>query len=95
MGLNLDTNPPDRQAELAAWVARHRVKHESLADILGVHPSYIGKIFSGERRPRKHIERLVAAGVPRDLLPEPHDARPGPKPRPASVHEEFEAAYKG
>ncbi|MFV0350333.1 MAG: helix-turn-helix domain-containing protein [Halodesulfovibrio sp.] len=68
------------------------VSKSQLASALGVHPSYIGKIIAGERRPKDHIEKLITLGVPSDLLPEPCDGIPGPKPKPQADDSLGEAA---
>lgn len=84
MRLQLDLTQPDRQAKLEAFLSAHRISKSQLAELLGIHGSYVGKICSGERRPKEHIEQLIALGIPADLLPSPCDGRPGPKPRAAS-----------
>lgn len=81
MRLQLDLTQPDRQAKLDAFLSVHRISKSHLAQLLGIHVSYVGKICSGERRPKEHIEQLIALGIPAELLPEPNDGRPGPKPR--------------
>lgn len=84
MRLQLDLSQPDRQARLDAFLSVHRISKSHLAALLGIHHSYVGKICSGERRPKEHIQRLIDLGIPADLLPQPGDGRPGPKPRTVS-----------
>jgi len=42
-----------------------------LAGRLGVHPSMISRIISGQRAPAKRIAQLMALGIPAQLLPNP------------------------
>ena len=67
----LDSNGHDRQAALNAWLQLHRLSKTGLAARLGVHPSMISRIVSGQRAPARRIRQLVELGVPEDLLPEP------------------------
>lgn len=79
INLRLDT-PPDRRQRLKAWMAEHGVRQKTLAEALGIHVSYIGKIVSGEYRPAYQVARLIELGIPRQLLPEPYAGKPGPRP---------------
>jgi transcriptional regulator with XRE-family HTH domain len=73
-----DRPDSDRIDELQAYLAKHRVSKKELAKQLGVHPSMISRIISGERAPAGRLDQLVALGIPRELLPEPN----GPPGRP-------------
>lgn len=77
----LALSAPTRQARCEAWLVQYGVTKTALAKHLGIDPTYVGKIIAGERRPQKHIKSLIEMGVPADLLPEPGDGKPGPKPR--------------
>ena len=77
---SLHLRKPTRQARLKAWMAEYGVEARALADIAGVSPQMMSMIICGSRAPRERIERLVAAGVPRDLLPKPSCGKRGPKP---------------
>ncbi|MBF0481085.1 MAG: helix-turn-helix transcriptional regulator [Desulfovibrionaceae bacterium] len=68
----------NRVDELQAYLAKNRVSKKELAKQLGVHPSMISRIISGERAPASRLEKLVELGIPRELLPEPN----GPPGRP-------------
>lgn len=76
----LHPRKPNRQARLKAWMVMHGIEARALARVAGISPQMMSMIIAGDRAPRKRIERLVAAGVPRELLPEPTDGRTGPKP---------------
>lgn len=78
-GQQFDLLSSSRQAKLNAWLAIRGVQKKDLAEHLGVHPSMITRILSGDRRPSRLIAQLIALGIPANLLPEP-----GPTPgRPA------------
>ena len=76
----LHLQKPTRQARLKAWMAEYGIEARALANIAGVSPQMMSMIICGKRAPRRRIERLVAAGVPGDLLPEPSSGKRGPKP---------------
>lgn len=80
----LDSNKPGRQVALRAWIILNGYSMGQLARILGVHPSMMTRIVSGDRAPVKRIRQLEELGVPKELLPEPSrpPGRP-PKKRPA------------
>ena len=80
----LDPNKPGRQVELRAWIILNGYTMGQLARILGVHPSMMTRIVSGDRAPAKRIRQLEELGVPKELLPEPSrpPGRP-PKKQPA------------
>ncbi len=77
---SLHPRKPTRQARLKAWMVKFGIEARALAQAAGVSPQMMSMIISGSRAPRERIERLVAAGVPRDLLPEPSEGKRGPKP---------------
>lgn len=74
---SLHPRKPTRQARLKAWMAKYGIESRALADVAGVSPQMMSMIITGSRAPRERIERLVSAGVPRDLLPEPSCGRRG------------------
>ncbi|EPR42772.1 helix-turn-helix domain protein [Desulfovibrio sp. X2] len=79
MDLVLDLTKVDREKALRTWLTYHGICEKKLAEEVGVSPSAITRIIKGERASRNLVERLVAAGIPRSLLP-----TPGPGPgRPA------------
>lgn len=86
---------PTRQELLDVWKEREGVSFRELGRRLGLSGVQVSNLCSADRISTHRHAQLVAAGVPEYLLPRAEDVRPGPKPRPASVHEEFEAAYKG
>lgn len=79
---SLHLRKPNRQAQLKAWMVTYGIEARALAGIAGVSPQMMSMIIGGRRAPKERIERLVAAGVPRELLPEPTDGKTGPKPAP-------------
>ena len=76
---SLHPQKPTRQACLKAWMIKNGIEARAMADVAGVSPQMMSMIICGSRAPRERIERLVAAGVPRDLLPEPSCGKRGPK----------------
>lgn len=76
----LDLNKPSRQAELRAWIILNGYTMGQLARILGVHPSMMTRIVSGERAPAKRIRQLEELGIPKELLPKP-SLPPGRPPK--------------
>lgn len=76
---------PSRQARLKAWLAYHGIGYKDLAESIGVHPSMITRLCSGERRTPERIRQLVELGIPPELLPEPGENPPGrPKKKPGT-----------
>ena len=82
---SLHPQKPTRQARLKAWMVTYGIEARALARAAGVSPQMMSMIINGSRAPRERIERLVAAGVPGDLLPEPREAKPGPKAKRAAA----------
>jgi len=78
-------NSPTRQDRLRSWLALHRKTVRSVAQDTGICRTVVHAIFADHRAPQGHIERLIAYGIPSELLPEPRaPLKPGPKPRRAS-----------
>ena len=78
----ISTITPTRQDRCRAWLVERRIVFGDLALDAGMSRSTLSRIISGDRATPEHIERLVALGVPADLLPEPQARRrPGPKVR--------------
>lgn len=69
MGIVLDLNKVPRETALRTWLAYHQIEAKWLAERLGVHRGTVTRIIKGERSSRELIERLVALGIPRGLLP--------------------------
>ncbi|MGE4297345.1 MAG: helix-turn-helix domain-containing protein [Desulfovibrionaceae bacterium] len=65
----LDLAAVDRETALKSWLVYHRLGCSDLAASIGVAPSTISRVITGERRSAKTISGLVALGVPRELLP--------------------------
>jgi len=78
----LKLKKPNRQARLNAWCALYGVEKREIARAIDVSPQMVTAIFSGRVAPRHRIEALVALGVPRRLLPEPYEGKPGRKTKP-------------
>lgn len=77
----LDLNKVDRETALRTWLQYHRIEVKDLAKKLEVHPGTVTRIINGQRASRSLINRLVAIGIPKQLLPEPG---PGPGRPPGS-----------
>jgi hypothetical protein len=77
----LDLNKVDRETALRTWLQYHRIEVKDLAGKLDVHPGTVTRIINGQRASRSLITRLIALGIPEQLLPEPG---PGPGRPPGS-----------
>ncbi|WP_041281461.1 helix-turn-helix domain-containing protein [Desulfocurvibacter africanus] len=80
----LNANSPSRQARLEAWFAQLKADHgmtkAAIARELEWHPQQLSMVLSGKRMTEQRHARLVAYGVPAELLPEPRPPRRrGPK----------------
>jgi hypothetical protein len=71
MTIVLDLTKVNRETALRTWLAFHRIEKKWLAEKLGVHRGTVTKIINGQRSSRDLVDRLVALGIPRELLPEP------------------------
>ncbi len=80
MAITLDLTKVSRETALRTWLAYHRIEKKWLAEQLGVHRGTVTKIINGQRSSRDLVDRLVALGIPRELLPEPS----APVDRPAA-----------
>lgn len=83
MNTTLPLATDERIAELNAWFARMRLKKADVAAEMGIHPSMLSRIISGDRAPIKRIEQLKSLGVPDELLPQAK----GPPGRPRKKRE--------
>lgn len=80
------SNSASRQAQLRAWMALHGITNVQLARKIEVNETTISNIIHGRRVARKHVEALIAEGVPKNLLPDiPEPQKPGPKPKVETV----------
>jgi len=79
-------NSPTRQDRLKSWLVLHRKTVRSVASDTGLCRSVAHEIFSGHRAPKAQIERLIAYGIPAELLPKPREPQKrGPKPKQPTV----------
>jgi hypothetical protein len=63
-------------------MALNGVTNVRLARQIEVNETTISNIIHGRRVARKHVEALIAVGVPENLLPDiPEPQKPGPKPK--------------
>src|SRR5690348_10973869 len=75
--------PQELTAVLGAIIserAGRRVSNRAMADLLGVHPSQVGRYLSGEKSPNLEEVRLMAEAVGADwfeLLQEAHERLAG------------------
>lgn len=84
--------PVNRQEALLLWMRRTSQTYVRLAGEMGLTGNAVSKLLSQETMPTHRHRQLLDLGVPEELLPQPMDIKPGPKPR--TVHEEFAAAYR-
>jgi hypothetical protein len=79
---SVHTITPTRQDRCRAWLVERRIVFKDLAADAGMSKTTLSNIIAGRRATPGHIQKLIALGVPADLLPEPHDpGKPGPKRR--------------
>lgn len=59
-----------------------RIVFKDLAADAGMSKTTLSNIIAGRRATPEHIHKLIALGIPTDLLPEPREpGKPGPKRR--------------
>lgn len=85
---------PTRQESLLLWMRRNGHSFRGYGRDIGLSGVQVANLCGQDTMPTQRHAQLVALGVPVDLLPEPLDVKPGPKPRVVSVHEEFRDAYR-
>ncbi|MEL7638229.1 MAG: helix-turn-helix transcriptional regulator [Solidesulfovibrio sp.] len=79
------TITPTRQDRCRAWLVERRIVFKDLAADAGMSKTTLSNIIAGRRATPQHIQKLIALGVPAELLPEPRmPAKPGPKRRARS-----------
>lgn len=79
------TITPTRQDRCRAWLVERRIVFKDLAADAGMSKTTLSNIIAGRRATPEHIHKLIALGVPADLLPEPREpGKPGPKRRARS-----------
>ena len=62
------------------------VEYPDLYNEIGITAGTVHEIFSGHRAPKAQIERLIAYGIPAELLPKPREPQKrGPKPKQPTV----------
>ena len=83
----------NRQEALLLWMHRAGQTYTRMGAALDVTPNAVSKLLGNETIPVQRHKQFLALGVPEELLPQPLDIKPGPKPR--TVHDEFSAAYRG
>lgn len=75
------------------WMIRNDLSFAEMGRRLEVTANAVSKLCGQDTMPVTRHRQLVEQGVPVELLPAPMDIKPGPKPR--SVHDEFQAAFRG
>jgi hypothetical protein len=70
MGIILDLSKVNRETALKTWLAYQQIGYRELAEQVGVDPSFISYMVQGKRKSRKVAARLLALGVPAELLPD-------------------------
>ena len=69
-----------RKQRLREWMRQKHYTIRKLADDLGVVERMARQYLSAETISTKRHTQLVVLGFPQDLLPQPLDKKPGPKP---------------
>lgn len=71
----------DRFARAKEWMAEHDVTYRALGEKIGVGISRARDLLTRNTIPTARHAQLVELGFPADILPEPMDLPPGPKPK--------------
>lgn len=71
-----------RKEKFLIWMKRNKLTFGQLADLLDVCPSAIQYYSERETMPLRHYTKLIAFGIPADILPEPKDIVGGPRRKP-------------
>ena len=69
-----------RQKRLRLWMEEHGITVKQLAKDLGVAVRMARQYLSAETIPTIRHTQFTVLGFPLDLLPQPLDKKPGPKP---------------
>jgi len=70
-----------RYKRLLLWMYERDITFFSLAEKLGVSDGCVRSACQGEYCPTRHHEKMIALGIPAELLPDPRDLKRGPKPK--------------
>lgn len=70
-----------RQEKLRLWMSRNRWTYARLARSLDITSNAVAKLCNQSTMPVRRHAQIVTLGVPAELLPQPLDVKPGPKPR--------------
>lgn len=76
--INLYTLTPDEKRKI--WLKRNGYTMTNLAKVAGVTVSALSRTLRNPTMPVAQHQALVDFGVPPELLPQPLDRRPGPRP---------------
>lgn len=86
------TTAENRFSRFNAWkdAPERNITFRAVGEALGVKTQSAHNLLKADTIPTRHHKKLVALGVPVDLLPEPEDKPRGPQPKvaqwPVSVH---------
>lgn len=76
----VNTNSPNRQARLKAWLLLHAIEQKDLAEKMGISQQLLSMTLTGRRTTKGRLEQLAGLGVPVELLPELRERKKtGPK----------------
>lgn len=70
-----------RDEKREIWLKRTGNTLRSLAEVAGISLSTMSNHMRNATMPSRQYEALVAYGVPEEVLPDPLDRKPGPKPK--------------
>ncbi len=88
------TTNPSRQARLNAFLVERGVTTTLLAKRLGCARSHVSDIKAGRKTTPHLIRRMIELGIPAELLPEPGNSRPGPRPKETGQRRGFLSKLK-
>lgn len=70
-----------RTERLRRWMSEHNITDRSLAEVLGLTRARITSMLNQETIPSQHHSTFLQLGFPADILPQPFDKKPGPRPK--------------
>ena len=70
-----------RISAMKQWLEAHNITYRAVGDKLGVTVGGAYALLTRDTIPTDRYAQLVDLGFPKDILPEPMDLSPGPKPK--------------
>lgn len=75
------TTAEKRLSRFNAWKDEHDITFRAIGDALGIRSQTAHNLLKADTMPTRHHDKLIALGVPEDLLPTPEDKPRGRQPK--------------